>query len=201
VTGGGVLLDLASHHVDLIRFLLGAEIREVSATVCSQRAEDDTAWVHLHVRERDGRDVGVQSFFSIGTVDDDRIEVYGAAGRLAVDRYHGFGVTIDRPGPTSGPLRRFGRSVAEAARSPYLRARLLAPASEPSFRAALDHFTDAARTGAPVSPSLWDGYVCLAVIAAAEESARVGRPVVVVEPRADSAEILEREGAEPGAAR
>jgi myo-inositol 2-dehydrogenase/D-chiro-inositol 1-dehydrogenase len=180
-SGGGVLLDLASHHIDLIRFLLGAEVFEVTANVDSWRGEADTAWLQLRVRVAGGREVGVQSFFSAGTADDDRIEVYGSAGMLAVDRYHGVGVELTRQAGNGGLLRRLGRGAAALARSPYLRDRLLAPTREPSFRAALSHFAAAARDGRPASPNPWDGYVCLTIIATAEESARTGRPVAVPE--------------------
>lgn len=49
-TGGGVLLDLGSHHVDLARFVLGREVEEVFARASSQLAEDDTAAVELRLQ-------------------------------------------------------------------------------------------------------------------------------------------------------
>src|SRR5581483_1493999 len=47
-SGGGVVLDLASHHFDLLRFLTGAEVLTVSARVWSERSEGDCAEVHLN---------------------------------------------------------------------------------------------------------------------------------------------------------
>ena len=47
--GGGVLLDLASHHVDLLRFLFGEEVEEVDCALLSVRTEDDTASLQLRL--------------------------------------------------------------------------------------------------------------------------------------------------------
>jgi len=80
--GGGVLLDLASHHADLVRFVLG-EVAQVSATLRSVRSEHDTAGLRMVLA--DG--AVVESLFSSSTSDDDRFEVYGSSGRLAVDRH------------------------------------------------------------------------------------------------------------------
>ena len=48
-SGGGALLDLASHHVDLARVLLDAEVVEVSASVRSIQSEADTAVATLRM--------------------------------------------------------------------------------------------------------------------------------------------------------
>lgn len=174
-TGGGVLLDLASHHVDLLRFLLDTEIRAVTATVHSHRDEGDTAMVQLHIA--DG--VVAQCLFTAGTIDEDRVEIYGSTGRVSVDRYHGFDVELVRPQRT-GVATRLLRGVMSAARSPYLRQRLFAPTSEPSFAAALSHFAESVRMRRPASPTLWDGFASLGVIEAVEESHRTGCQVAVV---------------------
>ena len=46
-TGGGVLLDYASHHIDLLRWITGCEVRVVSASVQSATCEEDTACVQM----------------------------------------------------------------------------------------------------------------------------------------------------------
>jgi predicted dehydrogenase len=60
-----------------------------------------------------------------------------------------------------------------------LLSKFLAPNREPSYRIALAHFVDAVRDKRPVHPDLWDAYRCLAVIEAAEESARSKQAVIV----------------------
>jgi len=72
---------------------------------------------------------------------------------------------------------RFSRAVAWLPRSRFAISKLFAQANEPSFGAALAHFVTAARNGGPASPDFDDGFQSLAVIIAAEESARTGDPV------------------------
>ncbi|MGH7964538.1 MAG: Gfo/Idh/MocA family protein [Candidatus Binatia bacterium] len=171
--GGGVLLDLASHHVDLVHFLFGQEVREVFAGLRSQRSEDDSATLHL--RLADG--LLVQSFFSMSAVEEDRLEIYGQAGKLSVDRYLSLDIEISEPLLQFTRLKRLTRGLRSLAWNPYLLDKLRAPSREPSYQAALAHFVAAVRSKRPASPDFWDGYRSLAVIAAAEESARTGQIV------------------------
>jgi len=48
-TGGGALLDLASHHVDLIRFVAGEEVELESASIRSIASEHDEAELMLRL--------------------------------------------------------------------------------------------------------------------------------------------------------
>jgi myo-inositol 2-dehydrogenase/D-chiro-inositol 1-dehydrogenase len=173
--GGGVLLDLASHHVDLLRFLLGQEVHEVSAALHSQRSEDDTAMVQL--RFADG--LLTQSFFSLSAVEDDRLDVYGEAGRLTVDRYLSLEPEIVSPTRASARLQQLRHGVRSLARAGYAFDKLRAPGHEPSYAAALAHFVAAVRGECVASPDVRDGYHSLATVDAAERSARSGRAVLV----------------------
>jgi myo-inositol 2-dehydrogenase/D-chiro-inositol 1-dehydrogenase len=172
-SGGGVLLDLASHHIDLVHFLFEEKVCEVFAGLRSQRSEDDSATLHLRLSSG----LLIQSFFSMSAVDEDRLEIYGQAGKLAVDRYLSLNVETTDPMLDFSRLKWLRRGLRSLIRSPYLLEKICAPSSEPSYRAALAHFAAAVRTGRPASPDFWDGYRSLAVIEAAEESARTGRMV------------------------
>ena len=147
--GGGVLLDLGSHHIDLVRWFLGREVEEVRASCRSQRLEDDTAMVELRL----AGGLMVQSFFSQNAGDQDEFELYREGGKVTMERYRSW---------------RGGR---------YLVRKLLSPDREPSYRAAWAHFVEAVESGREASPNLEDGYRSLEVIAAAEESARTGATV------------------------
>jgi len=76
-TGGGVLLDLVSHHVDLVHHLLGDDVVRVYATSRSLRGEADHAAVQLELTSG----VMVQLFASLGAVDENRLEVLGTSRR------------------------------------------------------------------------------------------------------------------------
>ncbi|HEY7461845.1 MAG TPA: Gfo/Idh/MocA family oxidoreductase [Gemmatimonadota bacterium] len=176
-SGGGALLDKGSHHVDLVHHLLGLEVREVFGTVWSKRTEDDNAALTLRL---EGGAL-VQSLFSLSSADADRLEVHGGRGRLELDRLRSLDVRVDLPDADGSPLGRLAAAVRAAARGPYGWRRILRPASESSYAAALGRFAAAALAGRPARPDLWDGWRSLRVLLAAEESARAGRPVALPE--------------------
>jgi len=174
-TGGGVLLDLGSHHFDLIQFWFDQPIVEVFAAVRSHRRDDDTA----SVQARLATGMIVQSFFSIGSVDDERFEVAGSNGRLWFDRFNSWSVELSDLRKQSIPERYLRRAVSSLPRTRFAINKLRSPWLEPSFATALARFVRAARTREQVRPDFDDGFNSLAVVLAAEESARLGSPVPV----------------------
>ncbi|MGI8995332.1 MAG: Gfo/Idh/MocA family protein [Pyrinomonadaceae bacterium] len=174
-SGGGVLLDLASHHIDLVRFFFGQEIGQVSAQVRSQRSEHDSATLEL--RLADG--LPVQSFFTMSALDEDRFEFYGTAGKLTVDRLLSRTIEVTDAARRMIELKRLQSAFASLLHNPPLAGKLNKRNSEPSFQRAVVQFVAAVRHQQPASPDFEDGYRSLAVVAAAEESARTGRAVSV----------------------
>jgi predicted dehydrogenase len=191
-TGGGALLDLGAHHLDLLRFLLGREIAGVRASIASRTTEQDTALLEL---EFDDGVLG-HCFFGLGSAETDHIEVHGEAARLSVARFSSLDVDIvDNPGSGGGALARALRragALRHGVRA--LRARH-APLREPGYAILLDRFVGAARAALPGrddgdgrtgggrpgvalptdTPDIADGFACTAIIAAAEQSLRTGR--------------------------
>ena len=90
--GGGVLFDLASHQVDLARYLLGREIVRVSATRVAS-ADAETIAV---TGELDGG-VVLSATWASGTIDDEVVEVVGTEGALRLSRYEDSGAHAPRP--------------------------------------------------------------------------------------------------------
>jgi predicted dehydrogenase len=173
-SGGGVLLDLGSHHVDMVRFLFG-EVSEVACSVHGADSEGDTATLELVLR--DG--LPVQSFFSHRAADEDRFEIYCEGGSLKIDRRHGLVAEV-----SSGvdsfhrreQLRHIWRSIRGAG---YVMEKRSAFGHEPSWRYALEHFAEAVRGDHPASPDFEDGFRSLEIVLAAEEAARAARWVPI----------------------
>ncbi len=174
-TGGGALLELASHHVDLCRFMLGTEITAVHAVTWSNRGSDEAAMLQLRFENA----VQAQIQVGYGTVEEDRFEVYGAEGKLVVDRYNS--LALERvPRRAEGGIVTAVRHVVRELRAVgYGLEKRRAPAQEPSYGASLRAFVDAVRSGRRASPDLDDGMRSLRVIDAAKRAAAAGR---VVEP-------------------
>ena len=172
-TGGGALLDLAGHHADLIPWMLGDEVTEVTATVDSLVSDEDTATLTYRL----GSGVRVQTFTSISAGDQDRIEVIGDSGRVVLDRYRAPNIEFLGGRRSASKAALLGDGLGLLARTPARLAGTVRPAPETSFVTALQRFADAARGLDHPVADLADGERSLRIILAAEESARSGRTV------------------------
>ena len=169
--GGGVLLELASHHLDLLRFFFQQEICEIHAELKSYSSDDDSAMLHL--RLADG--LAVQSFFSFTAIEEDRFEIFGQKGKLSVDRYRSSAVECVEAGQEFSLVHRMRRGFSQLSASAYSIRRHLATGQEPSYRPALEAFVLAVNGAAGIRPDLEDAYRCQEIIDAAERSARERR--------------------------
>lgn len=144
-TGGGVLLDLGSHHTDLLRWFLDAEVTHSECRLASHAAEHDEAWLQL----RFANGVESSSFFSFRAAQTDFFEFLGQSGTLRVDRHR---ATLT-PGSSSSALLAW--RALRRIRSTY----------DPSYQSALQAFVD----GAP-GATLEDGARSLEILLSAENS-------------------------------
>jgi len=176
--GGGALLDLGTHEIDLARFLFDSEVAFVTATIESRRAEHDRAELLLELEN----DVYVKITVGLGEAFGDRIQVIGESGSLYVDRAESLDVEYTPAAGTPLSSGEFASLLpSPRAKAAHLYAKLRAPFNEPSFGLALKAFGDAITSGNPASPDLNDGYAALRVIAAAEMSAKLNRKVAISE--------------------
>lgn len=194
--GGGALVDLGSHAIDLIRHLLG-EFAAVRATACTYIKErparkgaaemepvtvDDAAW--LQARLVSGAVGTIEaSRFATGMVDDLRFEIHGERGALRfglMDPNWLYWYDATRPGGAFGGERGWTRletvqhypgAAVPPARAPVGWARTLAENQAAFLRAV-------ARGERP-QPDVTDGLRVQLVLDAAYESARTGEWVPV----------------------
>lgn len=172
-SGGGVPLDLLSHHVDQLRWTLGAEVTNVSAGIESRRDEHDTAWVALDFTG------GVQAlgYYSSSAGRDDRLTFICERGVLTVDRFSPF-VRVRMS-------RRFGYGVRRMLVLPtpaslkWQLQRAWRPAWQCSYRRALKRFAGLCRGEPADLATLADGQAALEVVLATERAAAEGRRVAI----------------------
>jgi predicted dehydrogenase len=162
--GGDALLDLASHHVDLLADLLSTQFNSVSANLSHKNARDDC--VSMTLTAETGCVCQLYASSAAGA-NTNRIDFYGTRGSLRVDLRER---KLDRievvPGRFARLLRTRDRLSALSVRS-----LLRSPGYDPSFGLALEAFFSAISMGTPDRPDLNDGYRALAICQLARQSA------------------------------
>ena len=174
-TGGGALLELASHHIDLLRFIFETEIESVTATSWSNRGDDEAAMLQLTL----ANGVHAQMFVAYGTIEEDSIEVYGTEGKLRVNRYDSLAVELLPPLASGGLMSAAKRLRAEVGAVGYGLEKRRAPGQEPSFAASLGAFVTAVHDRKAAKPDFTDGLRAIEVVDAARRSISDSRPVVI----------------------
>ena len=165
-TGGGAMLELASHHVDLLRFVFDTEVKSVTAESWSNRGDDQAANISLTL----ANGLHAQMFVSYGSIEEDRFEVYGTEGKLSINRYDS--LILERAGAFArgGLATATKRLAAEVRAIGYGIAKAKAAGQEPSFAASIGAFLEAVRDGTAAKPDIEDGVRALEVIDAARRS-------------------------------
>jgi predicted dehydrogenase len=171
--GGGALLEMGVHHLDLCRFLLDEEIEEVFAY-----AEGDDDSLAVSARMRSG--VPVSALFAQRTSQVNEVEVYGDQGHViatphSAPRQLGFAAKPWTIGTRFAELRAVA-SLPEA-----IRTRRSGGFYVSSFLGEWGHFLDAVTTGAEVEVGIDSGRRLLQATLATAASASEGRPVPCAE--------------------
>jgi predicted dehydrogenase len=191
LSGGGALVDLGSHVIDLMRHLLGefAAVRGTLRTFIDQRPAgknskdketvtvDDAAWLEVRMREGGIGTIEV-SRFATGALDDLNIEIYGEKAAMMfrlMDANWLYWYDAARPGGSMGGER--GWTRLETVQH-YPGATLPPPRSIVGWtRTHAENqyaFLEAFSRGETAHPGAVDGLRCQLIMDAAYRSAETG---------------------------
>jgi myo-inositol 2-dehydrogenase/D-chiro-inositol 1-dehydrogenase len=177
VRGGGVLIELAVHHFDLWRFLLGNDIEEVFAASRSADSDDLTATVTARMTNG----VLATSMFSQCAAESNDVEIFGQDGRLLISFYRFDGLEFvpssNYPGDIRSRLRKILRTIKQAPQA--VSNAFQGGVYLSSYRSQWRDFINCIRQGSPVGCTLEDGRHALELALASIRSAALDRPVKV----------------------
>lgn len=158
LAGVGTINNIGVHGFDLLRYLLGSEVVEVSALIDREEGfeVDTTALVLL--RFANGTLAFVNANQSIANAQDD-VVLYGSEGRI-------LGRNLSRPG-RDGTLSIIGRDVQKD----------LTVSSKRAYADTVADFADAVLTGREPSPSGLDGLRSVELTTAIETAVKERRTV------------------------
>ncbi len=174
-SGGGVLIESAIHHFDLIRFLMQSEIDHVFAETRLNELADETAAMTAELENG----VLVSWAFSKRMVSDNLFEFYGTGGRLSLSLYRFDSLEFLPMGVYTGSVGYRIKRMTHALRELPQAVPILVRGGDftDSYRAEWQQFADSIERGAPVGSTMEDGRRALQVSLAAVHSACIGRPV------------------------
>jgi predicted dehydrogenase len=176
-SGGGALLDLATHHLDLLPYIFDEQVIMVGASVRSVLTEHDTATVQATLASG----VLYQGTFSLSAAESHRFDVAGTEATAEYDRLFDRELRLT---PARDAHTR-ERRLARALRSLHPDRLLGRVQPEPSFSLALAAFARAAETGDAAS-----------VARCAPDQAARGLSVVLAAERSSTSGVVEHVDAE-----
>jgi predicted dehydrogenase len=163
-SGGDAMLDIASHHIDLLASLLPTRVKSVSAILAHKRTQDDC--VSIAIAMEDGCVCQLFASSAAGT-NANRLHFYGTRGSLKVDLLDN---RLPRTEEIAGRLARVKR-IRDRLSALNFSSLLRSPGYEPSFSLAIEAFLSAISRGTQERPDLTDGYNALVICEAARHSA------------------------------
>ena len=161
-TGGCVFTELAIHHLDLWRFLLGAEIETLRSTrlekvggILEAKLSNGTTGILLVDR---------------ASSDCNQLEIIGDGGRLWLDLYRFDGLDFIRPGEVPGATRDIVRCLRSG--SALLRSLRFGGSHSFAFQNLWRSFARNLQDGTPPAASLEDGFLATRWALQAQEQAQ-----------------------------
>lgn len=178
MSGGGPLMDLGVHCIDLLRMFFG-EVKEVSAfsdTLAFNYSVEDTSIVALHFNNRA---YGlVDSFFNIPSrASKNELEIYGTKGSILIQ---------GALGPEGTGTLRLCKQEEKSSHDSNQRSRIDVTEinTEPVnlYRAGVEHFVKCIKENRQPINSGYEAIRDLEVVLAAYESSKLGKTIKLLEP-------------------
>jgi predicted dehydrogenase len=170
LSGGGALMDMAVHCVDLIQYVLGSKVVSVAALagtrVFSYEVEDSGT---LLMRTESGAYCTVEAYFTIpDSAARGRFEVYGTGGSMLAEGTIG----QDHAGRLELLLSDSGKGYDPVQARANVASRELELEAGNLYTREIESFSASIREGKPVEVPLDDALQVQSVVEAAYESAR-----------------------------
>jgi len=171
--GGGALLDLALHHLDLACWMMGSSPIAVSCRIQSHATDDDT--VFLQAEFPGG--VGATFLASLCAGENDVFEVHGTKARALIDRHRSDRCEFQPAGLEKMRLSRLSSAAAGFFNPGYWLQKFSQLPRENSYGRAMQAFVEACRSRNPVQPDFSDGLRLARILDAAERSSAEDRRI------------------------
>ncbi|MBW1859312.1 MAG: Gfo/Idh/MocA family oxidoreductase [Deltaproteobacteria bacterium] len=175
--GGGTLIEMAVHHYDLWRLLLGSEVEEVFSMSRSDVSDDETAAVAARM------DSGALASLALSeeTGGDTELEIFGQNGRLRISLTRYDGLRFFPRSREAGDIHTHINGIRHGLRELSRVIRRFPQTSDwaGAFCAEWMHFIEAVRGREEVGCTLVEGRQAVEIALAATESASTGVPVRV----------------------
>ncbi len=178
-TGGSVFLEMAIHHFDLWRFMLGDEVKEINALSRSGSWEDESAVVTARLRGG----ALASGAFAERSNQNNRIELFGRSGSISVAFYQFDGLKISDTSKVPGSVQERSKNMKNFIKE-IPRALVGSKRGgewQRSYIEQFKHFVQAIRTDKPIECGLQDGKRALAIALAAMQSTDTGSKVSIAQ--------------------
>lgn len=178
--GGDLFFELGVHHFDALRFLLDAEVAQITA----QEVYSAQQMAVLSTQMRFTNGTLASSTFAENTVEHNGIEIIGDRGRLTLSLYRFDGLHLMPRGVYDGA---FGLRLADARRTLTSLRNALPRMRQGgdyvlTYRAEWDHFYAVIQNNAPLLATARDGAAATRLAYAARRSVTQNAPVSLDHP-------------------
>lgn len=173
--GGGALLDLALHHLDLACWIMSINPTAVSCRIQSRATEDDTVFLEAEFPEG----AGAQFLASLCAGENDVFEIHGTKARTIIDQHRSDRCEFQSVSLEKMRFRRLSHAVVAFSNPGYWLQKFTHQPRANSYRRAMEAFVEACRSRHPIHPDFSDGLRLARILDAAERSSAEGRRIAV----------------------